>query len=181
MGAKTWLQHDCNARKKELLSDLRALPNGNELYGLFWVLHELWLEMQLHKAKPSDFFSINAHTFATEMKIRGPKVNRIIQIFGQVLGIEFQLSPRSVPTESGLSSNSVPTQSQLSLKITLPKSLQFIGNRFTPHIRDRDRERERDVPALLAYFNRYGRHNAKLFGHGIKFFTGHTGFRIVIK
>ena len=118
MPKKTWFQHDMNCRKKEGLS-LLIKVGGNEGYGMFWRLQELYAEMQIHKQECTNFFTINEASLVKELGINRRRLLKVMQLFSETCAIVFENIPKTI---GYLSYNNI--------KITLPKSLIFMTKRI---------------------------------------------------
>jgi len=102
-----------NCRKKDGLS-LLLKAGGKEGYGAFWIIQELYMEMQIHKDEPVNFFIINEATLLKELQINCRSFPKLIELFSETIGILFEKIPKTIGNVS-----------YMNWKITLPKSLIF--------------------------------------------------------
>lgn len=112
--AKTWFQHDMNASKKDGLSTILEMKDGDALYGKYWLLQEHLYFSQIHKDEISETIRINESTLVKVLKTNRKRLPNILQTFHECLGIVSQTSHERLYNVC---------------EITMPKSLIYIRNR----------------------------------------------------
>lgn len=91
---------------------------GNDAYGLFWRLQELYLEAQIHKPNTCDSFIINEGSLVKELGINRRRLPKVIDMFSETCAIQFKNNPKTI--RNVLYNN---------WHITLPKALIFMNKR----------------------------------------------------
>ena len=135
-----------NCRKKEGLSSLIDL-GGNESYGIFFRLYELYMEMQTHKEEYTDNFSINESTLVKELGINCRSLPKHIDMLSQTCGIVFHMNTQTIGKHSYNIYN-----------CTLPKSLIFISRR-NHNVANKNKNKNKSIDidtvnSILSYWNR---------------------------
>ncbi|MEA3346952.1 MAG: hypothetical protein U9Q21_02545 [Candidatus Auribacterota bacterium] len=134
--AKTWTQHDYNCHEKPSFDDLRSRPNGNALYGMFWILEELLGLQNLTRAKASNILILNERTLCQKLKINARSLPSVMGHFRDCLGLVWETDPKHTGNLT---------------KTYLPKSLVFNATKRRVEL-DKDKDKEVDgQPKNAAY------------------------------
>ena len=132
---KYYFQHDFNCSQKDGFAALLKLPNGDALYGKFWLLHERFCQQQQGRKTFRDTVEINEGDLCRAIKCNRRNLDKVLETFWECLGIVTERIPKRFGNV---------------ITITMPNALLYMTNRSKKVGNIKEKENKSENPIIEA-------------------------------